>query len=85
MIFLEVIYNNISVGIDLLSRYKVSGSKSISSFQTTVPLNVFTLLQKDSPVRAGLCTVPEEYHYSSARFYYDGTNSFGMLKHYSGN
>jgi putative transposase len=38
-----------------------------------------------NPVRAGLCTVPEEYHYSSARFYYDGTNSFGMLKHYSGN
>ena len=37
------------------------------------------------PVRAGLGTVPEEYHYSSARFYYDVSNSFGMLKHYSGN
>jgi putative transposase len=38
-----------------------------------------------NPVRAGLCAVPEEYHYSSAKFYYDGTDSFGMLKHYSGN
>ena len=38
-----------------------------------------------NPVKAGLCTVPEDYYYSSARFYYNGTNSFGMLKHYSGN
>jgi len=38
-----------------------------------------------NPVRAGICAVPEEYYYSSARFYYHGTNSFGMLKHYSGN
>ncbi|MEO6638357.1 MAG: transposase [Ginsengibacter sp.] len=38
-----------------------------------------------NPVRAGLCNVPEEYYYSSAKFYDDGTNSFGMLKHYSGN
>jgi putative transposase len=38
-----------------------------------------------NPVRAGLCNVAEDYYYSSARFYYDGTNSFGMLKHYSGN
>jgi hypothetical protein len=29
--------------------------------------------------------VPEDYYYSSARFYEDGTNNFGMLKHYSGN
>jgi putative transposase len=38
-----------------------------------------------NPVRAGLCNVAEDYYYSSARFYYDGTNGFGMLKHYSGN
>jgi putative transposase len=36
-----------------------------------------------NPVRAGLCEVPENYHYSSAGFYLDGTNSFGMLKHFS--
>ena len=38
-----------------------------------------------NPVKAGLCEVPEEYYYSSARFYLDGTNNFGMLNHYSGN
>jgi putative transposase len=35
-----------------------------------------------NPVRAGLC---EKHYYPSAKFYYDGTKSFGMLKHYSGN
>ena len=30
-------------------------------------------------------SVPENYYYSSAKFYFDGTNTFGMLKHYSGN
>jgi len=38
-----------------------------------------------NPVKAGLCNVPEEYHYSSAQFYLDGTNSFGMLMHYTAN
>ena len=38
-----------------------------------------------NPVRAGLCEVPEEYHYSSARFYLDGRNSFNMLTNFTGN
>lgn len=38
-----------------------------------------------NPVRAGLCNLPEDYYYSSAKFYFDGTNDFGMLKHFSGN
>lgn len=38
-----------------------------------------------NPVQAGLCEIPEDYYYSSARFYHDGVDSFGMLKHYSGN
>ncbi len=36
-------------------------------------------------VDAGLCNVPEEYYYSSAKFYFDGTDHFGMLTHYTGN
>jgi hypothetical protein len=44
-----------------------------------------TFLADDNHKNIIIDTVPEEYHYSSARFYYDGTNSFGMLKHYSGN
>ena len=36
-------------------------------------------------VRAGLCINAEAYYYSSAKFYYDGVDGFGMLTHYSGN
>ena len=39
----------------------------------------------NNPVKAGLCTNPEDYHYSSAKFYYRGTDDFEMLTHYSGN
>jgi hypothetical protein len=38
-----------------------------------------------NPVKAGLCINPEDYYYSSARFYNDGIDNFGMLTHYSGN
>ena len=38
-----------------------------------------------NPVRAGLCELPEDYHYSSAKFYRDGSNSFNMLTHFTGN
>jgi len=37
-----------------------------------------------NPVKAGLCINPEDYYYSSARFYHDGTDDFGILTHYSG-
>ena len=39
----------------------------------------------NNPVNAGLCEKPEDYYYSSAKFYYDGTDSFRMLTHFSGN
>ena len=39
----------------------------------------------NNPVRAGLCKYPEEYYYSSAKFYETGVDDFGILTHYSGN
>ena len=39
----------------------------------------------ENPVRAGLCKFPEQYKYSSARFYENGIDEFGILTHYSGN
>ena len=39
----------------------------------------------NNPVRAGLCINPEDYYYSSARFYYEGIDVFKMLTHFSGN
>ena len=38
-----------------------------------------------NPVSAGMSANPGDYYYSSARFYYDGADNFGMLTHYSGN
>jgi len=38
-----------------------------------------------NPVKAGLCEKPEEYFYSSARFYSNGLDSFKMLTHFAGN
>jgi putative transposase len=37
-----------------------------------------------NPVKAGLCALPENYYYSSARFYETGTDEFNMLTHYKG-
>ena len=47
------------------------------------------LLQKlnyihNNPVKAGLCSLPEEYDYSSAAFYLKGDTSFEFLTHYAG-
>ncbi len=38
-----------------------------------------------NPVKAGLCENPEDYYYSSARFYLDGLDPFKMLTHFTGN
>ena len=36
-----------------------------------------------NPVKAGLCLLPEEYKYSSAKFYEQGINDWGFLTHYA--
>ena len=35
-----------------------------------------------NPVAAGLCIYPEDYKYSSAKFYESGEDEFGFLKHW---
>jgi len=35
-----------------------------------------------NPVKAGMCTLPEEYKYSSALFYETGIDNWGFLTHY---
>ena len=37
-----------------------------------------------NPVKAGICSYPEEYHFSSALFYENGIDHFNMLTHYMG-
>ena len=36
-----------------------------------------------NPVEAGLCNLPEEYKYSTARFYETGVNDWGFVTHYT--
>ena len=36
-----------------------------------------------NPVRAGICSLPEEYKYSSALFYETGIDNWGFLTHYA--
>jgi hypothetical protein len=36
----------------------------------------------NNPVKSNLCTYPEEYKWSSAKFYWEGTDEFNMLTHY---
>ncbi len=35
-----------------------------------------------NPVQGGICNLPEEYNYSSARFYETGIDNWGFLSHY---
>jgi len=35
-----------------------------------------------NPVKAGLCRYPEEYHYSSAGYYYCNERKWDFLEHY---
>jgi REP element-mobilizing transposase RayT len=34
-----------------------------------------------NPVKAGLCNLPEEYYFSSAKYYHTGIDDFGILTH----
>jgi putative transposase len=35
----------------------------------------------NNPVKAGLCVLPQDYYYSSAKFYTTGVDDFSMLTH----
>ena len=36
-----------------------------------------------NPVIAGICNLPEEYKYSTAKFYEIGVNDWGFVTHYT--
>ena len=80
---------------DLLATFKVNKYARDYQVWKRKPLSI-DLLTKElfiqkleyihyNPVTAGLCKLPEEYYYSSAIFYLDGSDSFGMLTHFTGN
>ena len=75
----------------LLEGFKVNKYDRTYQFWKREPLSIelFTpavFYQKleyihNNPVRAGLCKFAEEYYYSSAKFYKEGIDNFGILTH----
>lgn len=56
---------------------------SVSLFSKTVFLQKLDYIH-NNPVRAGLCTLPETYKYSSAAFYFIGDKYWDFLSHHEG-
>jgi len=76
----------------LLEEFRVNDADRIYKFWERNPLSIILFgeevyLQKVNyirynPVEAGLCALPEEYDYSSARFYETMVDEFGFLTHW---
>ncbi|MEP7164256.1 MAG: transposase [Ferruginibacter sp.] len=81
----DLLKNNLS----LLEQYKINAADRNYCFwkRRSLGIELFTpkvYRQKlnyihNNPVKAGLCKYPEQYHYSSAEFYYTGIDEFNML------
>jgi putative transposase len=77
-----------------LAQYKVAAADREYQFweRNSLSIELYSekmFLQKmnyihNNPVKAGLCRYPEEYLYSSARFYETGVDQWGILMHYKG-
>jgi putative transposase len=77
----------------LLAEYKVNAKDREYQFweRNSLGVDLFTpevFRQKIeyihyNPVKAGLCKLPEEYKYSSAKFYETGIDEFKILTHYN--
>lgn len=76
----------------LLEGFKVNAKDRIYQFweRNSLSIDLYNeevYLQKENyihynPVEAGLCKFPEEYYYSSARFYETQVDEFGFLTHW---
>ena len=77
----------------LLNNFKVATKDRSYQFweRNSLSIDLYThdvFIQKlnyihDNPVKAGLCKYPEEYNYSSAKFYEIGIDDFKMLTNYA--
>jgi putative transposase len=74
---------------ELLEQFKVGAKDRMYQFWERNSLSVELRSSKvfnqkleyihHNPVKAGLCINPEDYYYSSAKFYTTGVDDFGML------
>jgi putative transposase len=75
----------------VLERFKINSADRTYQFweRNALSIDLYThavFMQKLeyihwNPVRAGICVLPEEYYFSSARFYNTGIDDFGILTH----
>jgi putative transposase len=78
---------------DILSEYRVDAKDRAYQFweRNSLGIDLYTpevFRQKldyihYNPVKAGLCKLPEEYKYSSSKFYETSVDDFCMLTHYN--
>ena len=78
----QVLSHFIVVAKDRDYQFWERNSLGIDLFNETVFIRKLNYIQWN-PVK-GLCTLPEEYYYSSAKFYEFGIDDFGILTHYRG-
>ena len=77
---------------EVLSKFKVNAPDREYQFweRNALGIDLFNeevFIQKleyihRNPLKAGLCTMPDAYYYSSAKFYERGLDDFEMLTHY---
>lgn len=77
----------------VLSHFEVNASDRKYQFWERNPLSIELRSQEvyeqkldyihQNPVKAGVCLLPEEYQYSSARFYELNIDDFGFITHYN--
>lgn len=77
----------------VLAHFKVNAKDREYQFwernALSVELNTLELLKQKleyihyNPVIAGICNLPEEYKYSTAKFYETGVNDWGFVTHYT--
>jgi putative transposase len=64
-------------------KYHIWKRKSLSiELFNRAPFDQKLIYIHSNPVAAKLCEKPEQYYYSSAKFYLNGIDDFGMLTHY---
>ena len=76
----------------VLEQFRVNAKDREYQFWERKPLSIILRNDKifkqkleyihNNPVKAGLCIEPEEYKYSSAKFYTTGVDEWGFIKHY---
>lgn len=76
----------------VLELFKVNAKDREYQFWERNPLSVEIWTEKvfkqkmdyihNNPVKAGICNSPEDYKYSSAKFYATGIDEWGFLTHY---